>query len=128
ENLARLAYAGADFTLMPSLFEPCGLPQMIGALYGSLPIIHNTGGLRDTVSHLDVSADSGNGFVFNDYDSGALLWAIDEAVGFHKLPAETKDAQLTRVMLDAALRFNHGAVAESYMAIYEKMLDRPLFG
>ena len=54
EELSRLGYAASDFMLMPSRFEPCGLPQMISAIYGSLPIVHDTGGLHDTVRHLDV--------------------------------------------------------------------------
>ncbi len=62
EGLARLAYAASDFVLMPSLFEPCGLPQMIGPIYGSLPVVHDTGGIHDTVGHLDVNSNTGNGF------------------------------------------------------------------
>ena len=56
ETLSRQAFAAADFMLMPSLFEPCGLPQMIAAMYGTLPIVRNTGGLHDSISHLDVAA------------------------------------------------------------------------
>ena len=126
ENLSRLAYAGSDFVLMPSLFEPCGLPQMIGALYGSLPIVHDTGGLHDTVKMLNPSANDGNGFVFKDYDSNALRWAITQAMQFHKLPSDTRDTQRSRVMADAARRFTHKAVAESYISMYEQMLHRPL--
>ena len=126
EPLSRLAYAGSDFVLMPSLFEPCGLPQMIGALYGSLPIVRDTGGLHDSVEMLDVTAGTGNGIVFRDYDSGALAWAIDRAMDFAALPASVRNANVSRVMSDAASRFNHSVCAKAYIALYEKMLNRPL--
>jgi len=58
------------------------LPQMIGAIYGALPVVHDTGGLHDTVVHIDVKNDIGNGFVFKTYDSGGLFWAIQEAINF----------------------------------------------
>ena len=62
ETLSRLAYGASDFVLMPSLFEPCGLPQMIGPIYGSLPVAHDTGGIHDTVVHMNVDRGTGNGF------------------------------------------------------------------
>ena len=86
KQLARVAYGGADFILMPSRFEPCGLPQMIAPLYGCLPVAHNTGGIHDTVAHLAPETDSGNGFLFDVYDSQGLFWAIDQAMLFHGLP------------------------------------------
>ena len=67
-RLEYLAYGASDFILMPSSFEPCGLPQMIAPLYGSLPIVHDTGGIHDTIRDLDVENNSGNGFLFVSYD------------------------------------------------------------
>lgn len=126
EDLSRLAYAAADFMLMPSRFEPCGLPQMISPIYGALPIVHQTGGLRDTVSHLDIAAGEGNGFVFEHYDSAGLRWAIGEAMAFYRQPTELKAAQTTRIMREARERFNHQVTARAYIEIYERMLQRPL--
>ncbi len=126
ESLSRLAYAGSDFVLMPSRFEPCGLPQMVGVLYGSLPIVHDTGGLHDTVDHLDVAAGRGNGFAFKHYDAAALAWGIDEAMRFHALSAEDRAAQISRIMRESAARFTHQVCAKAYMEMYEHMLHRPL--
>jgi len=126
ENLAHLAYAAGDYVLMPSLFEPCGLPQMIGCLYGALPICHDTGGIHDTVRHMDVAADTGNGFLFRVYDADGLAWAIDEAMNFHQLPAPVKHRHIDRVMRQSAATFNHAATARRYIAVYEQMLRRPL--
>src|SRR5690606_1717792 len=72
ESLSRLAYAGSDFMLMPSLFEPCGLPQMTAPIYGSLPVVHATGGLYDTIRPLDIEASTGNGFRFDYYNADSL--------------------------------------------------------
>src|SRR5690606_3834656 len=77
EKLSRLAYAGADFVLVPSLFEPCGLAQMIAQRYGTLPVVHATGGLHDTVRDLDVESSTGNGFSFDRYESVELRAAVD---------------------------------------------------
>ncbi len=126
ESLSRLGFAASDFTLIPSLFEPCGLPQMTCQRYGSLPIVHDTGGLHDTVEHLNVANNAGNGFVFENYDSNGLYWAISEAIKFHQLPPMVREAQITRIMEQAAKRFTHDVTAASYIKIYEEMLHRPL--
>ncbi len=126
ERLSRLAYAGADFMLMPSLFEPCGLPQMTAPLYGTLPVVHATGGLYDTIEHLDCDKSTGNGFRFETYDPGALRWGIDRAMDFHALPAEERGRQIRRVILECRKRFSHKEVARRYIEIYEEMLARPL--
>jgi starch synthase/alpha-amylase len=126
EWLEHLAYGASDFVLMPSLFEPCGLPQMIGAIYGALPVVHDTGGLHDTVIHIDVKKNLGNGFVFETYDSGGLFWAIQEAMKFYKLPAKTKARQIERIMTESVASFNHDVTAQQYIELYEKMLQRPL--
>jgi starch synthase len=126
ERLARLAYGASDFVLMPSSFEPCGLPQMIGAIYGALPVTHDTGGIHDTVIHLDVDRNTGNGFLFKIFDPGGLSWAIDQAMQFYLLPAKEKKKQVKRIMMQSASKFNHRITAQHYVNLYEKMLQRPL--
>ena len=126
EQLSRQAYAASDFMLMPSLFEPCGLPQMISCIYGSLPVAHDTGGLHDTVSELDLRSDTGNGFPFNVYDCDGLRWGIDQAMGFYRLPRDERNGQISRIMRESAATFNHSVTAKQYFEIYEKMLSRPV--
>ena len=126
ENLSRLAYAASDFILMPSLFEPCGLPQMISQLYGSLPVAHDTGGIHDTVVHLDTGQSIGNGLLFEHYDINGLIWAIDQAMSFYGLPKPTKEKQIARVIEESAARFNHRVTASGYVKIYDQMLNRPM--
>jgi len=79
-KLAQKIYAASDMFLMPSLFEPCGLGQMIAMRYGAVPIVRRTGGLNDTVNNYDYNTGVGNGFVFNDYDGHGMMWAVNEAV------------------------------------------------
>jgi starch synthase len=126
ERLSRLAYAASDFMLMPSLFEPCGLPQMTAPLYGSLPVVHSTGGLYDTISHLDLENSTGNGFRFDYYNPEGFRWAIDQAMLFYSLPEEIKVREIRRVMIESQSQFSHKEVARRYITIYEEMLARPL--
>jgi len=126
EALSHMGYAASDFMLMPSRFEPCGLPQMTSPLYGSLPVVTDTGGLHDTVSPLDIEHNTGNGFVFETYDSNGLLWAMDQAMAFYAQPPAVKERQIIRIMKDAKSRFNHEVTASKYIDIYESMLQRPL--
>jgi ADP-glucose type glycogen/starch synthase len=126
EGLSHLGYAASDFMLMPSRFEPCGLPQMISAIYGSLPVAHDTGGIHDTITHLDAYKNSGNGFLFDYYDARGLRWAIDEAMKFYRQPPEARRAQVARVMQESAATFNHSVCAQHYFDIYESMLKRPI--
>jgi starch synthase/alpha-amylase len=124
--LEHLGYGGADFVLMPSRYEPCGLPQMIGAIYGALPIAHAVGGLRDTVQHLDVARNRGNGFLFENHDSGGLLWAIGEAMHFYRRQETVRSAQIQRIMRESTRCFNIEVMADQYLALYAKLLGRPL--
>ena len=128
EELSRIGYAASDFMLMPSRFEPCGLPQMVCGIYGSLPIVHNTGGLHDTVQHLDLTNRSGNGFVFDYHDSKGLRWAIDEAMAFYQVKSELRANAVKRVMQEHEKKFTHAAVAESYIELYERLLGHSLKG
>ena len=125
-KLEHMAYAASDFILMPSSFEPCGLPQMIAPIYGSLPIAHDTGGIHDTIVHLDVEKNQGNGFLFKHFDSNGLFWAIEQAMNFYNLPARQKSKQIQRIMKESIAAFNHANTARRYIELYEKMLQRPL--
>ena len=126
DRLARLAYGASDLVLMPSSFEPCGLPQMIGPIYGALPVAHDTGGIHDTVDHLDIDRNTGNGFLFKAFGQESLSRAIDQAMNFYMLPIKEKERQINRIMLQSARRFNHRVTAQNYIDLYEKMLQRPL--
>jgi starch synthase len=125
-HLEHQAYAACDFILMPSRFEPCGLPQMIAPIYGTLPVAHDTGGIHDTISHLDVDQNRGNGFLFKNFDSRGLLWAIEQAMDFYNLPKTAKAKQIRRIMRESAAAFTHANTARQYIKLYEKMLKRPL--
>ena len=126
EKLEHQAYAASDFMLMPSRFEPCGLPQMIAPIYGSLPVAHDTGGIHDTITHIDVTNNRGNGFLFEVFDSDGLFWAINEAMHFFALDPEVRHRQIERVMKGSLATFNHSVTARQYIDLYEKMLQRPL--
>ncbi len=126
ERLSRLAYGASDFILMPSRFEPCGLPQMIGPIYGSLPVARDTGGIHDTVINMDIQNNTGNGFLFQAFDAENLLTAVKQALRFYNHPEKTKQQQIKRVMKQSATAFNHMATARQYVDTYEKILRRPL--
>ena len=79
EGLAHQIYAGADALLVPSLFEPCGLTQLIAMRYGTVPIVRETGGLKDTVKPYTDEWSEGNGFTFKQYQADHLLQAINDA-------------------------------------------------
>ena len=79
ESRAHRIYAGADALLVPSRFEPCGLTQLNAMHYGTLPIVRETGGLKDTVEPYNTFSGDGNGFTFDRYESGLLLDAINRA-------------------------------------------------
>ena len=83
EALAHLMEAGSDMFLMPSRYEPCGLNQMYSLRYGTIPIVHRTGGLADSVEHFDPQRGTGTGCVFNDFDVAAVSWAINMALDWY---------------------------------------------
>ncbi len=118
ESLAHLVEAGADFFLMPSQFEPCGLNQMYSLAYGTLPIVRAVGGLRDTVIDLDTSPATATGFVFGTPSPEALLHCIRRALLFYH-----EDAQAFTEMRRRAMdtRFTWEAAAASYSLLFEKL-------
>jgi len=128
EELSHQGYAAADFMLMPSFFEPCGLPQMIAPKYGTIPVVHDTGGIHDTVENLNYEKTQGNGFSFQYYNTEGLYWAMNEAIYFYQQPAEFKEQVIKRIMEEANSRFNHENTAAAYIRIYEKILGKSVSG
>lgn len=121
-DLARLVYAGSDAFIMPSRYEPCGLGQMIAMRYGTVPIVHATGGLADTVRDLDDHPKDGNGFTFNEYSSEALVEAAARAVSsFRKKgKARWKGAMQRGMTAD----YSWDNAAGKYIALYERIGNR----
>ena len=126
EQLAHLAYAASDMVLMASRFEPLGLPQMIGPIYGSLPVAYDIGGIHDAVLPLDLKNNTGNGFLFKVHSSQGLFGAIQQALKFYQLPARFRQKIVGRIMAESARRFDQAVTAHRYIELYEKMLQRPL--
>ena len=121
EALAHRLIAGADAILVPSRFEPCGLTQLYGLRYGTLPVVRRVGGLADTVvdaSDDAVRADRATGFWFEAATPGALELAIQRAIASHADPARWQ-----RLMLRAmAQDFSWAGAAQKYMALYRKLV------
>ncbi len=119
EAVARLAYAGCDIFLMPSRYEPCGLGQMIAMRYGAIPVVRHTGGLVDTVPELSPDMSRGNGFVFRDYSTEALVSAVKKSLEAYK---NTK-AWLKIVERVMKLDFSWHNSAKKYEAAYKRAFD-----
>src|SRR3989454_4761119 len=115
ESLAHRIYAGSDFFLMPSRFEPCGLGQEISLRYGTIPIVRATGGLADTVSDLGADPKNGNGFVFTEYKPGVLADTVRRAVEFYRLRRGWKPLQQCAMGRDLSWR----ASAQAYSDLYK---------
>ncbi len=120
ESLAHLIYAGSDMFLMPSHFEPCGLGQMIAIRYGALPIVRHTGGLVDTVPKFNAELTKGNGFVFHEYTSTALIAAVKEAIEAFK----DKKAWLQAMQRVNKLDFSWQSSAQKYETAYRQILKK----
>ena len=83
-------------------------------------------GDKDTVEMLDCNQSKGNGFIFDNYDSNGLFWAMDQAMAFYMQGQETREREVKRIMSESLNRFNHAECAKQYIKLYERMLDRPL--
>jgi starch synthase len=82
-RLAHRMAAASDLLLMPSRYEPCGLFQMYGLRYGTVPVVRATGGLADSVQHFDSTSGTGTGIVFHDFDANGLRWAMSTALDLY---------------------------------------------
>ncbi|MBY0478227.1 MAG: glycogen synthase [Chitinophagaceae bacterium] len=115
EALSHLMYAGADFLLMPSRVEPCGLNQMYAMRYGTVPLVRNTGGLRDTVK--DISADGGYGLVFNNAATGDVCNAVWRAVELYNNKKQFHAARERMMKLD----FSWESSVQKYVDLYKSL-------
>lgn len=115
-ELARKIYAGADIFLMPSKSEPCGLAQMISLRYGVIPIVRETGGLKDSIS--DSGDDNGNGFTFKNYNAHDMLSSIYRALEGYK----NKDGWNILVKRAMECDFSWGRSANEYIKMYNGLL------
>jgi len=124
EELSHLIYAGADMIIVPSLFEPCGLTQMIGLRYGTVPIVRNTGGLADTVFDADYANKpyhERNGYVFNDFNAQGMESALQRAIGmWYSYPQYFHELMVNGMRCDYS--WNHPG--QHYLNIYEFIRDK----
>jgi len=123
ESLSHRMYASADFLLMPSLFEPCGLAQMIAMHYGQMPVVHHVGGLADTVHHykeFDVKSAEGYGIVFSKPSAASFLKAIDQALALYETKAHYNKIIKHNMLCD----FSWQESVESYLKLYEKITEK----
>src|SRR5262249_50101132 len=111
-------YAGADMLLMPSRFEPCGLAQLIGLRYGTIPIVRATGGLADTITDFDPMTDQGIGFSFAPYDAWQLFGTVVRAVETYR-DTSAWGRLLRRAMRDAG---SWAGWAQQYASLYRSAM------
>lgn len=117
--LAHQIYAGADLFLMPSKFEPCGISQLIALRYGTLPIVRETGGLKDTVVPYNTYTGEGNGFSFTNFNAHDMLHVIRYALDTIRIP------ELRQQMITHAMAADHAFIrsAEAYLAYYHSCIQ-----
>jgi starch synthase len=120
ENLAHRLYAAADLFLMPSLFEPCGLGQMIAMKYGAVPIVRETGGLNDTVFAWNESTMEGNGFSFRNFNAHDMLYTIRRALSFYH------NKQEWPLIVENAMKMDYSWAqsAFKYNCVYAELISR----
>ncbi|MGH8547761.1 MAG: glycogen synthase GlgA [Methylococcales bacterium] len=122
EALAHLIEAGADLFLMPSRFEPCGLNQMYSLRYGTIPVVHNTGGLADTVvdtTPVTLRNHTATGLVFDEANAGSLMEAVKRALLLYENPSAWKEMQQTGMRQDFSWKHS----AEQYLELYRKTFE-----
>ena len=122
--LSHLVEAGSDFFLMPSRYEPCGLSQMYSLAYGTIPVVHETGGLADSVrqvSKATLEDGSATGILFSPCDAETLTQAVRRAVKLYQDPATLQAVRLNGMRMD----FSWGRAAAEYVALYRKAIAQP---
>ncbi len=118
EGLAHRIYAGSDLFLMPSQFEPCGLSQMIALRYGSVPVVRETGGLKDTIAPYNQYTDEGNGFSFANYNAHEMLFTLERAVRYWY---DDKPMWKRLMLRGMKADFGWSKSAKKYLELYESV-------
>jgi starch synthase len=118
ETVVHMVIAGSDFLLMPAMYEPCGMIQMYGYKYGTIPIAYKTGGLADTVQEIDLEKNKGNGFVFEKYNYKDLERSVKKALKLFKKTDQLKETRI-RIMRED---FSWEASTEQYIDIYNEIV------
>ena len=118
EEACHLLFAASDFYLMPSAVEPSGPEQLVALKYGSIPIVRETGALKDTVIEYDESTKEGTGFLFSDYNSESMLEKIRYSISFFN--KDDFDKIVSNAM---AQDFSYRNYARKYMAMFKKVLE-----
>ena len=116
-ELAQRIYAGADIFLMPSKYEPCGIGQLIALRYGTIPVVRQTGGLKDTVQQYNKYTQEGNGFVFENYNAHEMMYALKRALSFYGNYEIWHKIQFNAVQADYSWKRS----AKEYEALYERL-------
>ena len=120
EDLAHRIYAGSDLFLMPSLFEPCGLSQLCSLRYGTLPLVRETGGLRDTVNPYNEFDKSGNGFSFRNYNANDMMATLYNAINvYYNRPEDW--AKLIENALNTDVSWENSA--KVYNMLYDEVMN-----
>lgn len=124
EDLSRLIYAGSEMIIVPSLFEPCGLTQMIGLKYGTVPVVRATGGLADTVfdaDHAPLPYGERNGYTFNDFNNAGIESALHRAIGmWYSYPNHFRELMQNGMRCDYS--WNHPG--QHYLNVFEHIRDK----
>jgi starch synthase len=121
EKLSHLIEAGRDFFLMPSRYEPCGLNQMYSLVYGTIPIVRNTGGLADTVENFNQETGSGTGFMFDDLTPEAIY----NTVGWANWAYYNRRAQIEAMRIRGMKKdFSWDKSAGEYLRMYEETIEK----
>lgn len=119
-DLASLLYAGSDIFLMPSQFEPCGISQMIAQRYGSVPLVRETGGLKDTVIPFNEFNGEGNGFSFANYNAHEMLSVLEYAIRQYN----NKDSWKKLVANAMKVKNDWSSSADKYIALYNDIIEK----
>ena len=117
--LSNMIYAGADIFLMPSVSEPCGLSQMIAMRFGTIPVVRETGGLKDTVTPYNKFEGTGRGFTFGNINAGDMVWVLREAVDLYN---DDKKAWRGLQKESMTADFSWKNSARQYLEIYKRIL------
>lgn len=118
-ELAQRMYAAADIFLMPSDYEPCGIGQLIALRYGAVPVVRETGGLKDTVQQYDKYTNEGNGFVFGDYNAHEMMYALKRALSAYENFEEWQHIVANAMNTDYSWKNS----AKEYKELYRKLLE-----